>query len=67
MEVVKKKMTTKTPKINTPDYVFECKKCGHYLYVDKKKMQKLIDRDCDECGEEAPIWIFIGEGNFEKR
>lgn len=54
--------------MNKSDYVFECKKCGHNLYVDKSKMDKMIKlKECPECGEETPIFIFIGEGNFKNK
>jgi hypothetical protein len=50
------------------DMVFECRKCGHFLFADKIK--KLINKDCPECGE-APddsvgIWIFLRMGDYEK-
>lgn len=50
-----------------PDYVFECNKCTHNLYVTKEKIQKMINKDCPECGEEFPTFTLIGEGNFDKR
>jgi predicted RNA-binding Zn-ribbon protein involved in translation (DUF1610 family) len=58
----------KTPRESkkNPDFVFECNKCGHNLYVDKTKMQKVCDmEDCPECGEETPVFTLIGEGNLE--
>lgn len=50
-----------------PDFIFECKKCGHLLYVPKviDKLIKLLKTDCNECGEE-PCWIICGEGDFDK-
>jgi len=46
------------------DLIFECKKCGHNLYVSKdlKKIQKLLKLDCPNCGEDGAIWTLIGEG-----
>lgn len=51
-----------------PDYIFQCRKCGHLLYVDKEKFYKNCKlQDCPECGEEEyENWIFIDEGNFDK-
>lgn len=43
--------------------VFECRKCGHRLYMDSynmnwKKFKKLSERDCPACGEEGyENWI----------
>jgi DNA replicative helicase MCM subunit Mcm2 (Cdc46/Mcm family) len=49
-----------------PDWQFQCKKCRHYLFVDKKEMNKMRDtEECPDCGEETPIFVFVGEGNFE--
>lgn len=45
--------------------VFECKKCGHQLYMDAynlhwKGFKKLAERDCPECGEEGyGNWILM--------
>jgi len=53
---------------NKPDFIFTCRKCSHEVYVDKKKVQKMCDQEeCDECGEETPIFILTGEGDFENR
>ena len=50
------------------DFIFECKKCGHSLYVGKNKIESLFMFDCPNCGEESgEIWILTGEGNFKKR
>jgi DNA replicative helicase MCM subunit Mcm2 (Cdc46/Mcm family) len=50
-----------------PDYLFECRKCGHNLYIDKNEMYKMLKvEECPECGEETPIFIFVGEGDFTK-
>lgn len=50
-----------------PDFIFQCRKCEHQAYVDKKEVYKLIDYDCPNCGEEAYCnWIIVGEGNFEE-
>lgn len=45
--------------------VFECRKCGHQLYMDAyniwwKNFKELADRDCPECGEEGYVnWILM--------
>lgn len=51
-----------------PDFIFQCRKCEHLLYVDKQKFLKNCELpDCLECGEEADEnWVFIKEGNFDK-
>jgi DNA-directed RNA polymerase subunit M/transcription elongation factor TFIIS len=54
-----------------PDWIFECRKCGHLLYIGKdkdNKWSKVLAEDCPNCGEEGDEnWIFIGEGDFKKR
>lgn len=43
-----------------------CAKCQHNLYVDKKKVSKVLKLDCPNCGEEPyENWCLIGEGNFD--
>jgi len=53
-----------------PDIVFKCRKCEHYLFVDKKKPKRIYSVNkvsCPNCGEEGDLnWIYVGEGNFEK-
>ena len=45
------------------DWIFECRKCQHNLYVGKEKVKKLLKTNCPNCGEEAgELWILIGEG-----
>lgn len=45
------------------DWIFECKKCQHNLYVSDEKLNKLLDTECPECGEEpVSLWILIGKG-----
>lgn len=45
--------------------VFECRKCGHQLYMDAynlhwKGFKKLAERDCPEYGEEGyGNWILM--------
>lgn len=45
--------------------VFECRKCGHQLYMDAynlhwKGFKKLAERDCPGCGEEGyGNWILM--------
>lgn len=48
-------------------WVFECRKCGHLIFLKKDSdMKKLETYDCPECGEEPRRnWIFLGEGNSE--
>ena len=52
-----------------PDLLFECRKCGHNLYIDKEEIEKvasLPEYECPECGEEGERnWIVLGEGNFK--
>lgn len=39
--------------------VFICKKCEHILYIENKKLNKIVDYDCPNCGEEGyELWIF---------
>lgn len=50
--------------------VFECRKCGHELYMDSynlrdsnswKAFHELSKRECPECGEEGYYnWILCG-------
>ena len=46
--------------------VFECRKCGHQLYMDAynigwKHFNKLAEKDCPQCGEEGyENWILLG-------
>lgn len=51
-----------------PDYIFQCKKCEHELYVGKfeeRKISTLPDTNCPSCGEEGYLnWISMGEGDF---
>lgn len=49
-----------------PEFIFECKKCGFNIYVDKKipSIRSLLVLDCDYCGEE-PRWMLIGEGKYD--
>lgn len=51
-----------------PDIIFECRKCGHNIYVDKDRVKVLLDTSCPECGEEAGrLWILLDEGDFNNR
>ena len=51
-----------------PDIIFECRKCGHNLYVSiKNKLHKIEKTDCPACGEEPERnWIFVCFGNFDE-
>jgi len=50
-----------------PDYVFNCRKCGHNLFVRKKKIAKLLKTDCPNCGEESyNNWILSRKGCFKR-
>lgn len=46
--------------------VFECRKCGHYLYVENtedavRKIGRVSNLDCPNCGEEPDgNWVLIG-------
>lgn len=52
--------------MKNPDWIFECKKCGHNLYIGKEEMDKMHAlKNCINCGEETPTYIFIGEGNYD--
>lgn len=54
--------------MSKPEWIFECSKCQHNIYVDKPKLKKLLKTDCPECGEEAARnWILVDEGEFSKR
>ena len=47
------------------DFVFNCRKCGHLIFL--KEIKKLLKIDCPECGEEAEEnWIFSRMGNYDK-
>lgn len=56
--------------MNKEYLIFECRKCGHNLYVSKDNMIQIVnlpDYSCPECGEEGDgNWIIIGDGNFEE-
>ena len=48
------------------DLVFQCNKCDHLLFVSKEKIEKLIDMDCPNCGEEADgLWTFCRMGDYD--
>ncbi|MBR2335827.1 MAG: hypothetical protein IKA62_06365 [Clostridia bacterium] len=46
--------------------VFECRKCGHNLYVENtedlfKKIGRVSNYDCPACGEEPDgNWVLLG-------
>jgi len=45
------------------DWIFECYKCSHNLYVSTDKLNKLLKTECPECGEEPyRLWILTGKG-----
>lgn len=49
-----------------PDWIFQCHKCGHQTYVDKKDVHKILNAECSECGEEPyENWVIIGEGDYD--
>jgi transcription elongation factor Elf1 len=50
------------------DFIFNCKKCGHRLFVTSvKKVRNLNEFDCPNCGEEGEMnWIYEGMGNYDK-
>ena len=61
-------MSKRKIQVKKPDFIFECRKCTHNVYVDKTKVAKMLKTDCPECGEEAEgNWLLIGEGDFENR
>ena len=58
--------------MNTKDLVFECRKCGHSLFLTNgvelkgSQIAKKLIRDCPECGEEGyENWIYERRGNYE--
>lgn len=46
--------------------VFECRKCGHHLYVENtedavRMIERVSNSDCPNCGEEPDgNWVLIG-------
>ena len=50
--------------------VFECRKCGHLLFVENintSKLKKIMNTDCPDCGEEGyGNWTLLRMGNYEK-
>lgn len=49
------------------DWIFQCNKCSHEVYVDKDKVNKMLKLDCPGCGEEAyENWTLRGEGVFKE-
>ena len=50
--------------------VFQCSKCGHLLFVEdtsKTKLEKIMNTDCPDCGEEAyGNWVLLRMGNYEE-
>lgn len=55
------------------DLVFECRKCGHLLFITGtasekvKKIAKLNDQECDNCGAEREgNWSYLRTGNYQK-
>jgi transcription elongation factor Elf1 len=58
---------------NLNDLVFECRKCGHLLFITGtatekiKKITKLDNYVCDNCGAEREgNWAYLRKGNYEK-
>jgi DNA replicative helicase MCM subunit Mcm2 (Cdc46/Mcm family) len=50
------------------DFIFLCKKCGHNLYVERKKIHLVLKTDCPNCGEESyENWIFMGRGTLNAK
>jgi predicted RNA-binding Zn-ribbon protein involved in translation (DUF1610 family) len=47
--------------------VFECRKCGHLLFtdkIDKTSLQRIMEFDCPDCGEEGYTnWILLRMGS----
>jgi Zn finger protein HypA/HybF involved in hydrogenase expression len=44
-------------KIRQNKYIFMCRKCQSYIEVEK--IEKLVDLDCPECGEEGDeLYLF---------
>lgn len=51
----------------TKEFIFECNKCQYNVYIEKKRVAEMIYLDCPDCGEEAPVFTMVGEGNFDQR
>lgn len=49
-------------------YVFQCKKCQHNIYVSLvKQIRNLTTIECSSCGESGDLnWIFNRMGNYER-
>ena len=45
-------------------WVFECKGCGHLIFIKKEKnLIRLTSYECPECKLlDSKNWVFIGEG-----
>ncbi len=54
-----------------PDLVFECKNCGHTVYVDKLRMDFIVSlakAHCPDCQTKRHLnWILKGEGTSDYR
>jgi hypothetical protein len=47
--------------------VFECRKCGHLVFLSSGELEKLLEKECDYCGEQPErLWIFVRFGNYDK-
>ena len=48
------------------DWIFECCKCSHQLYVSTAKLKLVLLTDCPECGEEAYMnWTLVAQGVYK--
>lgn len=53
-------------KIKFDSLVFECRKCGHLIFVNKDKVEKLLKTSCPECNIKPDRnWTLLGLGNSE--
>jgi transcription elongation factor Elf1 len=47
------------------DFIFQCNKCNHNLYVERIDLQKILKISCPNCGEEPDeLWTLIGRGSL---
>jgi DNA-directed RNA polymerase subunit RPC12/RpoP len=59
--------------MTTKDLVFECKKCGHLLFITGtasekvKKISKLNNYECPNCSaEREENWVYVRTGDYQK-
>lgn len=51
-----------------PQFIFSCKKCLHEVYVDKQRVDKLLEFDCPKCWEKwYELWKLVWEWDFKNK